>query len=241
MTLSLSLDTKWTASDVNFTEIRRGSKPSVKFNSLWPYGNKKLFQWDGEGSKKDATGARQRKFWEMSADGNGGGQWSTLDDSRNGDRYSNMVRKAQAASAVCGNVAYTIGGFSSPMTDDRVSSSQDHNVPDRNMLAYNMDRNTWTETDLGSMSPSHGVFIRGMASCVQGIGDKSLVFTSGGAISSRMTTKDGVQPIDQTNITFYDIESEKWLWQTATGDPPSGGWSQHCMVGVKSTAGSYEL
>ncbi|KAL2201689.1 hypothetical protein CC79DRAFT_1402301 [Sarocladium strictum] len=244
LSLSIPLDSSWQASSVEITEIKRGKKPNNKFNSLWADedGNR-IFQWDGEGSYGDTDGAEQRKLWTMNVNGSGGGEWTAMDEDDFEDQgtYSSIRRNAQSAAVVCNGTAYSIGGFESSATDSRLSDDGNGNVPTREMFTFDLETQTWNQSSLEAMSPPNGVFIRGKATCVEGFGDNPLVFTSGGAISSKSTTRNGVQTLDPTNITFYDTQTEQWLWQKATGDIPSGGRQQHCMVGARSSSGSYEL
>jgi hypothetical protein len=238
LTLSLPLNKAWKSSEIKFKEIDRGDKPPIKFSSLWArQETDQLFQYDGEGSKRDRVAAKERYFWMMQADGEGGGEWTTVDGP--GD-IEELERRAQSAAVVCGDVAYTLGGFVSPLTDDRMPDR--FNKPALGMYEYDMKEDTWSNSSLDTMSPPNGVFIRGMANCVEGLGDdKKYIFTTGGAVSSRGSTEEGTRPLDPANVTFYDIEADRWMWQAASGEPPSLGWNQHCQVGVKSTAGTYEM
>ncbi|KAL2208096.1 hypothetical protein CC79DRAFT_1384561 [Sarocladium strictum] len=238
LTLSIPLNKGWKSSDLEFKEIDRGDKPPIKFSSLWArQETDQLFQYDGEGSKRNRTSAKERYFWMMQADGNGGGEWTTVDGP--GD-IEELERRAQSAAVVCGDIAYTLGGFVSPLTDDRMPDR--FNKPALGMYEYNMKEDTWSNSSLDTMSPPNGVFIRGMAGCVEGLGDdKKYIFTTGGAVSSTESTDEGTRPLDPANVTFYDIEADRWMWQAASGEPPALGWNQHCQVGVKSESGTYDI
>lgn len=176
----------------------------------------------------------------MTPDGDGSGEWTAFDDFIDPDEetFKRMARKAQSASVFCDDTAYMLGGFYSPRTDSRQEGG---NYPATDILTIDMQTKSWASTSVSRWLPPNGIFIRGKATCVKEFGDTSLIFISGGAISSKESASSGIQAMDPNNITFYDTQTERWMWQTATGDPPTDGRFQHCMVGVSSPSGTYEL
>ncbi|KAH8178612.1 kelch motif domain-containing protein [Sarocladium implicatum] len=247
LTLAIPINTSWTTSDVDLKAISHGDKPNAKFISLWADEKRNvLWQWEGENSWPSGsisindTGAGRRDLWKLTPDGSGGGDWTAFDDFVDPDEetFKYMARKAQSASVFCDDTAYMLGGFYSRNTDSRMDPG---NVPATDMLTIDMQTKSWVSTSVSNWLPPHGIFIRGKATCVKDFGDKSLIFITGGALTSRESTSKGLRSLDPSNITFYDIEEDKWMWQLATGEPPMEGRWQHCMVGVSSPSGTYEL
>jgi hypothetical protein len=134
-----------------------------------------------------------------------------------------------------------IGGVGSSATDSRLSEV-DHNepVPLPGILTYDMTTRRWSNHSTVPMSPPDGVVVNSAASCVRGFSVDPLILSLGGAHPLPNNVADDPPLIGMDNITFWDTESQRWHWQTATGDVPPG--REHpCVVGAQSTDGTFDI
>lgn len=237
VTWSLSIKDSWTNETVNFKEISRGDKPIVKDPSIWADTKQnKLYQWDGQGPWGDQEGAKDPRPWCLEASGDGDGEWM-MGKVQSPDVYSKIVRNIRSATTVCGRKGYAVGGYANLYSDEDVDSND--GVPTPGMLTFDLDSNKWTNQSIASVAPPYGSLFRAKAECVTGFGDIPYVMTIGGKSSApdQVELGDG---ISMRNITFYDTENDKWLWQITSGGEPKARWD-HCMAGVEGPDGTYEM
>lgn len=207
-------------------------------HNLWPdtKGNR-IFQWDGLGPWGDRTGARSRELWVFSPDGRGFGEWNSQPSGEGSSNYADLTRLAQGAGTTCGDMAYLIGGFAVDNSDDRIEAEM--RIPIPGMLTFNMTTGEWRNQSLVDMSPPYGTYMRGKAACFERDDGEAYVFPIGGVTTAQSTVSDE-RHFSLSNITFYDQNNDKWLWQTTTGDVPPGR-ERHCVAGARSSNGTYEM
>lgn len=110
-----------------------------------------------------------------------------------------------------------------------------------------MEKKEWqNHTTIGMLEPTRGLK-DGKALHVPSFGPNGLVFILGGTTRAIANFKNTENPDPKlgpvqsfTNISFFDPASNRWYWQTTTGTAPNGRIG-HCVVGARSSAGSYVM
>ena len=164
------------------------------------------------------------------------GSWTTVEP-KNPSVYHSLTKPSLGAGAVCGRKAFLVGGMADHVTDDSVDSKDPIPIP--GMVVLDMDSKEWSNQSLASMAPPYGSFISGKATCVTGFKQNGFVLTVGGKTTSPSYTDKG-EAVSMSNLTFYDVDNDRWLWQETTGSTPAGRWD-HCAVGVESPDGTFEM
>ena len=161
--------------------------------------------------------------------------WSEV-TSQNGEAPSlNKVRPAGGAATYGNGVGYILGGFQA-----YGASPGGPFWPLPGLIAYNQSSNTWSNMSSAGFSV-YGTSIFGNAEFVPNFGPSGVLIFFGGQDSGPILWNDEAQNfLHFSNISIYDIASETWYWQTATGSvPPDSIMS--CTTGVQSGLETFEI
>ncbi|KAF4463148.1 kelch repeat [Fusarium albosuccineum] len=225
-TLSISLDTAWSISNVEIKEFAKGSKespPPRKDFSLWTSGSQdRLWLWGGSdvGSPKASD---DHSLWELTVSEDGGGKWARK-DTDNVTGFDNTQLLSQGLSASCGTSGVTFGGWSSPSTDNS-SETTEYSLE---VVDFNSEYDVWEQQD-----PPDGFLSEGDPT-----DPTDLVFFLGGVVKDdegNQVDIDGFR-----NVTMYQARPGNWLFQTAiggVGDVPTPRINPCVAVGGDSSGG----
>lgn len=212
--------------------IAKSSVPAVNSPQLWVHSESNtLLSWGGEGPEGDVAGAKAKKLWALNPDANGEGAWKEQDPANPSD-FASIRRVVYGSSTTCANVALHQGGFGTHTTDSYFQGT--NRYPVSGLALFDMVSKTWSNrTD--PIPPQVGQFW-GSAVCMPpGVASKHLAFFMGG-----QRQLDTANFASFSNVTFYDPQADKWLWQMASGSIPPPR-SMFCSVGVASRNGTYEM
>ncbi|KAI1300788.1 hypothetical protein F5Y03DRAFT_396975 [Xylaria venustula] len=207
-TLSLSLAEEWTNITASFISTP-GPAPAFRGEDLW-VDQQSFYMWGGQAPNGNLT--TLRALWMLTVDGRGSGDWST--PSPNNDATFTGIRRGNGASwTTCGGYGLALGGFGWAWTDFALSdwNTQDGVLPLPGLLSYEINSRTWANNrPMGSM------------------GWGPAISTSGLTTFSRSG-----DPLNNfNNLSFFDIATQTWHWQTTTGVIPPGR-VHSCVVGVQ--------
>ncbi|KAJ3536679.1 hypothetical protein NM208_g6624 [Fusarium decemcellulare] len=216
-TLSISLDTAWSISNVEIKEFAKGSKegpPPRKDFSLWINGREdRLWLWGGSdaGSPKASD---DHSLWELTVSEDGGGKWARkYTDNVTG--FDNTQLLSQGLSTSCGTNGVTFGGWSSPSTDN-TSETTEYSLE---VVDFDSEYGIWGQQDTpDDFLPEGGSYDRGGA---DGEGNQVDI--------------DGFR-----NVTMWQAGPGNWLFQTATGgvgDVPTPRINPCVSIGGEASGG----
>ncbi|KAK7911130.1 Kelch repeat-containing protein [Apiospora marii] len=236
-TLVIPLDQSWSNKTVPIKVIPKNDAPVFNEAALWVDEDQTaMYMWGGQAPWGNYT--KEKALWGFDASSQ---QWSKKTPS-NVDVFMNFVRSSLAARTTCRGTGFYLGGFASVWTDPSVKAGgNDFPVP--GMLTYDMASGGWANQSTTSLN-TYGNLVGGSLSCLPNFGkdNKGLVMLLGGEIArpdDYNPKSDGL--VSLSNITFWDMATETWHSQLATGDIPSPR-SRACVVAAASpNGGSYEL
>ncbi|KAK9769900.1 hypothetical protein SCAR479_13445 [Seiridium cardinale] len=234
-TLSIPLDVAWTNKTVPITSIAKAA-PVFDNSALWTdQTSGSMYMWGGQGPWGNLS--KTRDLWKFSADGE---SW-TKQPAANADVFMSLKRSSYAAITQCNGMGFFIGGIGSVWTDQSFAAG-DLSVPVPGMLTYNLTSGVWANESTAGMN-SYETYISGTAACLPSFGTsgKGMIMTLGGEISRREGYNSS-EPnlVSLGNLTFWDIETESWFSQEATGDIPTPR-SKSCIVDVEGPNGTHEI
>ncbi|KAK8003967.1 carbohydrate esterase family 5 protein [Apiospora arundinis] len=236
-TLVIPLDQSWSNATVPIKVIPKNA-PVFDEAALWvDEAQNAMYMWGGQGPWGNLT--KDKTLWGFDA---GSQQWSKKTPS-NVDVFMNLVRTSLAAHTTCRGTGFYLGGFVSSWTDPTAKPGGGNNFPAPGMLTYDMASGGWANQSTAALN-TYGNIVSGSLSCLPTFGtdNKGLVMVLGGEIArpdNYDPNGDGL--VSLSNITFWDMETETWHSQLATGDIPSPR-SRACVVAASNEkSGSYEL
>ncbi|KAJ3549334.1 hypothetical protein NM208_g559 [Fusarium decemcellulare] len=236
-TLSISLDTAWSISNVEIKEFAKGSKegpPPRKDFSLWINGREdRLWLWGGSdaGSPKASD---DHSLWELTVSEDGGGKWARkYTDNVTG--FDNTQLLSQGLSTSCGTNGVTFGGWSSPSTDN-TSETTEYSLE---VVDFDSEYGIWGQQDTpDDFLPEGGSYDRGGAVCIPQPDQTGIVFFLGGVVKDgegNQVDIDGFR-----NVTMWQAGPGNWLFQTATGgvgDVPTPRINPCVSIGGEASGG----
>lgn len=248
-TLSIDVSKSWYAQTVECQVTPKTNGPvSTGSHAIWndPSGNA-FYIFGGlvyYGYAKE-RGITTDGIWKFTVDGQGGGTWAKQRPS-NFDQLETISLTDGAAyadtSGSSGGIGVSIGGVYNNETDPR----QDYAWRWTNtMTVYDMKTKTISSYDMSQVIRPTGYLWHGRAQFVPQFSPNGLIFLLGGKTFPRQLLPGERVQVDGTglhfdNITFFDPESRRWRWQSARGNIPPDR-NSHCLVGVASPAGTYEM
>lgn len=241
-TLSIDISKSWSAETVEFKVTPKTNGPvSLANQAIWNHPDGNAFYTFGG---RAFYGCNKEKIttdgiWKFAVDGQGGGSWAKEQPS-NLDMFKtiNLTYGAAYASTYgpSGGIGFSIGGYVDGNTDPKAAKYDKPLGFIPSMVAYDMKTKTVSTSDITMVVPPRGHLFQGRAQFVPQFGPNGLVFLLGGLAYSDA----GNHGLDYGNISFFDPQSREWRWQSTRGNMPSHRF-EHCMVGIASPAGTYEM
>lgn len=237
-TLSIPLDEQWEPSTAPLKTIKGGGDfPTANGAALWVDDTeKRLYCWGGGGPFND-DGADDPHLWVFEPDNDGGGKWS-VQEPENPEVFDEITRGAGAGYATCGNMAYSLGGYSNPSTDETHRSGKSH--PITTLSSFDMKTKSWAEVSTEAFNDPYGTYREGKAVCGDHLAESDPFLVPLGGHAAYDETFDSTAPMDFSNITFYHPDMHGWHWQHTRGNRPQGR-TNLCAVGARGPGGSYEM
>jgi hypothetical protein len=242
ITLSIDLSQPWTPSNVS---ANANGKPPTMLHSrrpiIWynPF-TTSVYEWAGW--TEDAAVISQYQLWTFIPDGHGSASWSlSTPPSTNEGSVMPTFGSAWAASTT---ELYSLGG-AEPISGSSSSYNNGYNFPTISLfglITVDLSSNTWHNVSSAGASPS-GYLDQSQAVFVPNFGTNGLFVVLGGDTPPNQTYyyQAGESLAPMSNVVIYDVESDNWYVQTATGDVPPPR-SEFCMVGASSSGNSsYEM
>jgi hypothetical protein len=110
------------------------------------------------------------------------------------------------------------------------------------LTTFDFQKTSWSnDSSFGYSSNGYGVL--GEAQFTPIFGQEGVLVVLGGSIPSNQTFQydTGLDLVDMSHVSLYDVSSGHWHVQTASGDIPSPR-TQFCMTGVSAADNSsYEM
>ncbi|KAK6389168.1 hypothetical protein LTR65_006930 [Meristemomyces frigidus] len=247
-TLSIPLSTSWTNSTVPFAATNRGvypEQPSLNFENLWPSNDSSNFYvFGGELSGYNVMNPLQPvqpSLWQFTADGSGGGSWSTASAVDNTHQSLNQPSHALATSG--NGVGYALGGMVTCGTyADPAGSCGVVFTPVPGLVVFNMSTNSWSNISASGDSgySTYGTAFLGSAQFAPSFGSQGVVLFVGGQTSDRESAAITSPKRPFSQIGIFDPSSQTFHTQTTSGDTPA--YREHfCSVGAQGDNGTYEI
>lgn len=238
-TLSISLKESWVNSTVQF-KVTNQTAPSFNKAAFWKDPSQRTaYLWGGWARQGNLP--RTTELWQFTADDGGGGEWSRPDPA-NPDELIPLLRTNGASTATCNGKALYLGGYQSNITDSRLETGS--KLPTPGLLTYDMETRMWANISTAPAVNRYGTSIYGAAACAEDLGGNGLFFPISGQVADVLPDFDQIENsqfmMNTANLTFYDVEKDKWYWQQTSGDNPDTR-ARHCVAGVQSLNGTYEM
>lgn len=234
-TFAVDLSQSWTTDSISALSISKPPAMSpVRRPTLWydPQSNL-VMERGGWPYEADAS----LFLWAFTPDGKGGADW-TLDQSS---------PAAQQLSATFGSAFttsptgfYSLGGALPGVVNDTSDPFGFEAL--EGLVAYTFASSGWQNTSSVGSSQA-GYSVQGQAISMPDYGKTGLLAFLGGDTPPNGTYfyEEGAALVDMSNITIYDIASDTWYYQTATGSIPPPR-SEFCAVGsAPADNSSYEM
>jgi hypothetical protein len=173
-------------------------------------------------------------LWSFSPDGRGGARWVVDQSSLAAQRLSATFGSAFTASA---DNFYSLGGVlpRGPFDPSGFEALE-------GLVTYNFASGAWKNTSAqGASQTGYSVQRQGLS--MPDFGKAGLLAFLGGESPTTQSWEYQVawDLVDMSNITIYDVESDTWFYQIATGSVPPPR-TEFCAVGSSPTDNStYEM
>lgn len=179
-------------------------------------------------------------LWSFKPDGSGGADWALDPSSPAAQQLSETFGSAFTTSA---DNFYSLGGaVPGAMSTSADPLNQYGFEALTAFVTYNFASGTWKNASSLSASPT-GYLVQSQVLSMPNFGKAGLLAVLGGEAppNSSYQYEAGTDLVDMSNITIYDIDSDTWYYQTATGSVPPPR-SEFCAVGSASTDNNtYEM
>ena len=227
----------------------------LNVETLWWSKTKGLvYRFGGEVSDANGTSSANGRtasvppesIWQFKPDGNGSGDWlEALGPTGKAPYPPGFIGTAHGASTSAGDKGYYIGGYASPLTTRSFSDLPWATLREQpGLQAFDFNTLSLTNSTDGGFFASQyvndsAVFDPGNLIFVPSFGVDGILLLLGGSGCSSVPfgathCESGVGSFN--NITIYDLHTQSWLWQAATGAaaglPPTPRGS-FCAVGVQ--------
>ncbi|KAK8101956.1 hypothetical protein PG999_012330 [Apiospora kogelbergensis] len=236
-TLVIPLDQSWSNATVPIKVIPKNA-PVFDEAALWvDEAQNAMYMWGGQGPWGNIS--KEKTLWGFDA---GSQQWAKKTPS-NVDVFMNLARTSLAARTTCRGLGFYLGGFVSSWTDPAAKTG-DSNFPAPGLLTYDLARGGWANRSTAALN-AYGTLVGGALACLPRFGTdaRGLVLALGGEVArpGDYSPAKADALVSLSNLTFWDLATETWHAQPATGDVPAPR-SRACVVAAAgATAGSYEL
>ena len=232
--MAIDLSQDWTNSTVAPVRTHKSSDApySLNFQALWSdEKNERVYIFGGEKSglpQRSSLPVPPEAVWGLSLSGNGSGTWDEyVGSTANAPFPQGIVRPTDGFSVSSGTNGYFFGGLGGDMSSTSLDGFFEF-LP--GIVTLDFDPLGLTNTTNVAW-PSSSWIAPGQVVFSPAFGKQGVLVVLGGGPGPGIA---GGPPFN--NITIYDIDSQKWLWQLATGN---GGDSipdprnNFCAVGVQ--------
>ncbi|KAK2759135.1 hypothetical protein FQN54_003234 [Arachnomyces sp. PD_36] len=225
-TLTIPLDKSWTNSTLEIVSTDNPSDfPQLKAPSLWwdsAYSNS-IYYMAGATSMAETTEIDPLSVWVYLLEDN---LWAELygpDD----DIWNNMTRPTRCGSVYTPKAGFCLGGYSGPWSTD--VDAFPINIPIEGMISFDFESKTWD--NISSVGSSQrGWLVEHEMEYIPSYGEEGILISMGGNdLESQISFYDAENLRSMSNITIYDIKTQKWFSQATSGDVPTGR-NQFCTV-----------
>ncbi|KAI0478640.1 hypothetical protein GGR56DRAFT_331577 [Xylariaceae sp. FL0804] len=224
----------WTNQTVQFQTISKAA-PALDNQIYWTDAStSSLYTWAGSTYSADQP---PNAMWRLAADGNGGGEWSEVEQ-QDFREFSSLVRPVGAAFTQGNSVGYALGGATTPPMDDESTASGSMGNALTGLVSYNLETGQWANSSSAAYG-GYGTSLNALAEFVP-FGPDGLLLFLGGAESPVEATNETIQQMSLDTVTLYDPASNTWYTQTTSGDRPPTMQSA-CSVGVQGPNNTYEI
>ena len=225
-TLTIPLDKSWSNSTLEIVSTDNPSDfPILSVQSLW---------WDGEYSQSlyafgGGTSITETDTVDPLS------VWMFLPEEKvwaerfgpDANIWQNLTRSSRCGSVYTPNAGFCLGGYSGPYSTDVDPPPMD--TPLQGMIQFNFESLTWDNVSSTGAS-QQGFLVSSQMEYIPAYGKEGILVSMGGdAPVSQDQYYPGSNQMPMSDITIYDIKSQQWYSQTATGDVPDGR-SEFCSI-----------
>jgi hypothetical protein len=178
-------------------------------------------------------------LWSFSPDGRGGARWAVDQSSLAAQRLSATFSSAFTASA---DNFYSLGGVVPGALDGSDPLNPFGHEALEDFVTYNFASGAWKNTSAQDASQT-GYSVQRQGLSMPDFGKAGLLAFLGGESPTTQSWEYQYawDLVDMSNITIYDVESDTWFYQMATGSVPPPR-TEFCAVGSSPTDNStYEM
>ncbi|KAK2000051.1 kelch repeat protein [Colletotrichum falcatum] len=233
-TLSIDLSKSWKPAEVEIKQTQKGAPTMNRQAVFTDTLSKSFYIWGGFASY--AADPPPARLWKFSADGSGGGSWST-EIKPGHDLFTQLTRSQGGAYVSTPDSGFYFGGYSGADSDPNPEGP----VPGFLQFNYTATDRAWTNYTDVPYSTSGNV-VGASAHYVPGYGPNGLVMLFGGRFhvigSGQSNSNVGWLGFD--TIYFMDPLTKKWYSQKTNGNAP-GARMWHCTVGAVGQNNTYEI
>ena len=229
--LSTSFSTTAKNSSIEILEISKGQCPNLNSLLFWnDESGQTVYTHGGWTSDFNslAPSDPSMTFWAFVAN-NTYGIWQDFNQSS--DSVFNSLTRPSFGSAASGAIGgFGIGGYESSnsgLETVHVTSP----VPSPGLQFYNFTAKSWYNNSGEGFTPN-GTSVYAGAIYLPAWGTAGLVAIFGGQTTTNRTDfVDGDNYLSMSNISLFDVSSESWYYQQASGNIPSQR-DRFCVVGA---------
>jgi len=238
-TLSIDLSKSWTTSDVAIQAIPKAA-PKKTGAALWTDNQSGVFySWGGAFPSGQHENISAPELWKFTADGQGGGSWSTVQPS-NGGAFLAIHPADLLASANTDTMAFALGGVRGRWAEP--GDEGDNQPVYSGMVTYGFASHQWTNDTENGPFPT---LVGASAHYLPSFGSNGLIMTLGGHSppeGNEWIHETGKAGHDFLNLTFFDPETKQAYWQLTSGDLPLWPRVEACTALVEAPdGGGYEM
>ncbi|RWA04261.1 hypothetical protein EKO27_g10845 [Xylaria grammica] len=223
-TLSMSLSQTWPNGSPPLVPITRAA-PGFLQPALWTDSEEqKFYMWGGQAVNSMPN---KSEFWGFTADGRGGGNWSLVQPA-NPDVFDGIGRGRGSSWTTCNGFGIALGG--------------DNFLPFPGLISYELSTGIWANHSAEAFN-GMGTCNKGSAICLSSSGTQGMgiMLPLGGQASGLVTAASGGDILNGLdNLTFYDIGTDTWHWQIASGEIPPGRTAS-CSVVLQGSGNTSEV
>ena len=235
-TLAIDLSQSWQPVNAPIkVTAKSDGVPILNGQSLWAAPDNSSFYSFGGDLSNCLSGSVQDfpvDLWRFE-----GQAWNQVQDQSDPPK----VRPAGGSSAFSVESGYILGGFQGNDFD-----AQGDLWPMPGLVSYNSSSNSWSNSSSTRIS-DFGTIVNGGMQSVANFGPEGLLVAMGGESGpvNAPWVEQGSNFAPFSNISIYDIATDNWYWQTATGAtgpediPPNG--TMFCITGVQSNQRTFEV
>ena len=222
-TFAINLSEDWTNSTLRLPSTQRASEvpPGVNFGNLWWDKNRNvIYQFGGEKPylyQRSSAPNPEESIWGLTPNGNGSGSWAQyVGSTANATWPQGLLRPSHGFSGSNGTSGYFFGGVAGTHTDAQFTG---HTISVPGLLTF--DYSSFVFNNKTNVPGSEYTVARDVSGSLDApsFQNGQMLFTAsfgaGGLLIALPNPGKGGGAFN--NITIFDISSQQWLWQLATG------------------------